>query len=99
MFRNLLSPENRERLDTKQKRTKTKRGELRKLSSKDLADRLEYCVVNCSQELTHRFNLTTYEDALFLVYLPELLVRLRGEEEAKNNYNELARRIQAQDND
>ena len=88
-----MTPEQRERHENRRQRIAERRAELQALEDKDLADRLEYCVVNSSHALDHKHkDLVTYDDALFLAYIPELLRRLRGKEES-NSYSELAYRI------
>jgi len=91
-----FTPEEEAHFQAREKRIADKRTELRDLSDEDLADRLEYCMANSSFVPKHAHaDLVTYDDALVLTHLPELLRRLRGREE-KPKYDELLRRIKAQ---
>jgi hypothetical protein len=100
MFKKLLGPEKYAEIERYLARRKERSEELKKLDSKQLADKLEYCLINCTTLMgnnTHQ--LTTYEDALVQVYLPELLRRLRGEENIQTRYNyreDLQKRVLAQ---
>ncbi len=73
----------------------TRRAELAQRSDAELADELEYTLVNSFRLLQHRHGApVTYEDALVQLYLPEVLKRLRGVEEIPHSYAVLRGRVE-----
>ncbi len=81
-----------------QERTTQAKADAKELDDKDLADSLEYTIVNSFELLAkHGRSVVTYEDALINIYLPEILRRLRGQEDISteyNTYSELRKRIE-----
>jgi len=71
-----------------------KRQTLAQRTDAELADELEYTLVNSFRLLQHRHGTpVSYEDALVQLYLPEVLRRLRGVEEVPHSYAVLRGRM------
>lgn len=94
MFKRLMTPEEQREFESTKARIAERKAKLATLTDTELADELEYCLVNSSFcAAGKKLQLTTYDDAMVRVHLPEVLRRLRGHEEKPNNYHELKRRF------
>ncbi len=94
-FSKLLSPEQQAAL----KHRKELRADLKTCSEADLADMMEYVIVNCFALSKYTIpGISSYEQSLMQAYLPEVLRRLRKEDDVPeefNNERELQKRVLA----
>lgn len=95
IMENMLGPEKTAQLRQRSEREQQRKEELKSLSEEDLADKLEYCLVNCVDLQKHnQLGGVVYEAALIRIYIPEILRRLRGREEKPNDYGTLKKRLE-----
>lgn len=80
-FRNLMPPEKRAEFDRIRFEEARKRQELKGLSDKELADRLEHFMKNSfghSRIAAEYRGSPTYDSSIWYIILPEVLERLRA---------------------
>lgn len=94
-LRKLMGDKKYEESLRNRERIAKRRQEFAAMSDEEMADSLSYTFLNST--LTRFTTLTTYDEALALVFIPELLRKLRGgKDEGKNkNYDELRKRVEA----
>lgn len=86
MMLDSMTPEKREHFLLMEEKEKKQKAEAKRMTNEDFSYLLEYIIINCFSLLS-RPNSASYEGALAEIYLPEVLRRLRQQNDVAKEYN------------